>query len=171
MRIREFLSFLPPFEPDWKPNSINDIITGSTEHGFRQGKRKTDNARPAPGLEYPPVLMDFAQIEQVLLNLIGNAFAAMSDGGTLRITSSQEKDGAEKRIEVAIETAGRGFPGRSPSCISAFFHDQAHGTGMGLSTSKKLSSATAETSGRRKFPWGAKFVFWIPVTELKDDEK
>jgi PAS domain S-box-containing protein len=94
----------------------------------------------------PHVLMDRAQLEQVLMNLIINASDAMRGGGTLKLATRAR--GASDRqvgtpgvptgdyVEVSVSDTGVGMPSEVRERIfEPFFTTKPdEGTGMGLAT-------------------------------------
>jgi two-component system NtrC family sensor kinase len=92
--------------------------------------------------DLPPILLDRAQIQQVLINLTVNAAQAIHDsgvGGTLRITARSAK-AAEGADVVRIEVSDDG-PGVAPELLDRLFMPfvsskaPGKGTGLGLSVS------------------------------------
>ncbi|HEY3302618.1 MAG TPA: ATP-binding protein [Candidatus Binatia bacterium] len=89
----------------------------------------------------PPIRGDRAQLTQVFLNLVKNAFQAMQRRGTLRVTTRMETDfhireqGRErgKFIWVDIEDDGPGIKEADlPHIFSPFFSTKSNGSGLGL---------------------------------------
>ncbi|MFQ5904098.1 MAG: nitrogen regulation protein NR(II), partial [Candidatus Binatia bacterium] len=89
----------------------------------------------------PPIRGDRAQLTQVFLNLVKNAFQAMDGQGCLTITTRIETDfhireqGKErgKFIWVDIEDNGTGIKDENlPHIFSPFFTTKNNGTGLGL---------------------------------------
>ena len=120
----------------------------------------------------PEVLVDFAQMEQVILNLIGNALHATPEGGKLLVSTARKNDEPGDRVEVAIEDSGSGIPpDLQEKVFQAFFTTKTHGTGMGLSVSKKIViNHGGEIVVKKGKAGGARFVFWVPIHELKGEE-
>ncbi len=96
-----------------------------------------------------PVLLDEAQLEQVLLNLVLNARDAMPGGGKLHITTrelpaeSGLSDGADARttqgarVRLTVEDSGTGMsPQIRERIFEPFFttKEQGKGTGLGLAS-------------------------------------
>ncbi|MCB2226055.1 MAG: hypothetical protein KQH53_05195 [Desulfarculaceae bacterium] len=82
--------------------------------------------------EVPTLRADKGQLQQVLLNIINNAMAAMDDGGGLDISVSLPSD---ETIAIAISDDGVGIPKENLNSIfEPFFSTRGEkGTGLGLS--------------------------------------
>jgi two-component system, NtrC family, nitrogen regulation sensor histidine kinase GlnL len=89
----------------------------------------------------PPIRGDRAQLTQVFLNLVKNAFQAMHRGGILTIATRLETDfhirgqGTDRSrwIWVDIEDGGVGIKEEDlPHIFSPFFTTKNNGTGLGL---------------------------------------
>ena len=83
-----------------------------------------------PG-DLPPARADARQLQQVFLNLINNAVAAMPDGGTLTIQNRLEKK--QRRIAVQFRDTGGGIkPADIDHIFEPFFTTKPEGQGTGL---------------------------------------
>ncbi len=83
-----------------------------------------------------PVMADYIQLEQVLMNLASNAKDAMPDGGTLTITSFIKQEPEGESACILFEDTGCGMPAEVRSRIFDHFYttkDPGKGTGLGLS--------------------------------------
>ena len=97
-----------------------------------------------PGL--PPVPLDRARLEHVLLNLITNAVQAMAGGGTLTVRTafheaSATPPGEPPQITVDIEDTGPGIPAEHLSKVFEPFYttkSPGQGTGLGLAIVRKI---------------------------------
>jgi two-component system NtrC family sensor kinase len=96
--------------------------------------------------DLPKVRCDFQQIQQVLVNIMGNASEAMVKGGILSVTASHsERDGF---IEVAISDTGCGIPEKDlKNIFEPFFTTKEEGKGVGLG----LSVAYGIITGHKGF--------------------
>jgi PAS domain S-box-containing protein len=85
------------------------------------------------GPDLVPVLIDPAQLEQVLVNLVVNARDALPDGGTLSIAVS----GAAGGVRITVADDGVGMP---PEVLERAFEpffttkEEGQGTGLGLAS-------------------------------------
>lgn len=86
-----------------------------------------------PGL--PPALGDEAQIGQVLLNVIVNAFQALPDGGLCRI----EARGGQGWLELVVRDTGTGIPAAAlPRLFEPFYTTKSGGSGLGLAIAYRI---------------------------------
>jgi signal transduction histidine kinase/CheY-like chemotaxis protein len=113
-----------------------------------------------PGL--PRTTADRIQLQQVLMNLMLNGIEAMREtGGELTIASKRiEQD----QLFVAVSDSGVGLPdNKAERMFDAFFTTKPHGTGMGLSISRRIIEAHGgrlwASPGARH---GATFQFTLP---------
>jgi signal transduction histidine kinase len=93
----------------------------------------------------PKLRTNRGKLQQILLNLINNSFAAVSDGGHLEITSKLENNGD---ILLSVSDDGCGIPKSDIQRVfEPFFttKDQMGGTGLGLSITYGL---VTELGGR-----------------------
>lgn len=111
----------------------------------------------------PAMESDRGQLQQVFLNILNNAFAAVSDGGTIDITISQPEPSYEL-VEVADD--GHGISNENLEHIFEpfFTTKQGYGTGLGLS----ITHGIVEKLGGRidvesKLGVGTKFAVKLPV--------
>lgn len=85
-----------------------------------------------------PIVADALQLEQVFLNLIGNAVQAMDGGGVLDISTVF----SEQEVEMVFRDSGKGIaPGDLPHIFQPFHTTKHRGSGLGLSIVKKIVEA------------------------------
>ncbi len=82
--------------------------------------------------DLPEIVSDRGQLQQVFLNILNNAFAAVPDGGRIEITLRGQDDG---RVAVIITDNGIGIPKEHLERIFEPFFTTKHGTGTGLGLS------------------------------------
>ena len=104
----------------------------------------------------PPVRGDAVHLEQVVLNLVLNAFESMADtpAGQRRVTLRTEEAG--DGVEISIEDSGPGFaPDQLDRLFEAYFTTKRHGMGLGLAIARfiveahggRIGAAQAEAGG------------------------
>jgi two-component system NtrC family sensor kinase len=167
----KLLSFARKTDPKFQEVQINNLIEEVVS--LSEQRAKYDNVKIelhlAPGL--PNIKVSPSEFQQVVLNLINNAFDTMaSGGGTLRLTSTLE--GEHAVIEVA--DTGQGIPEANLSRIfDPFFTTKpvGQGTGLGLSICygiiKKLGG---ELSVDSIVGMGTVFRMRLPVKGYKDNQ-
>jgi len=114
----------------------------------------------------PPLHVDGRQIEQVLNNLVLNAYQAMEAGeGELAVIGEQLSVNGEQWLRITVQDTGPGIPPENlPKLFEPLFTTKARGIGLGLAVSKKL----AELNGGRievqsKLGEGAAFTIILPT--------
>jgi signal transduction histidine kinase/FixJ family two-component response regulator len=86
----------------------------------------------------PPVLAVGAQLQQVFLNLILNAYDAMPGGGKLEISARQKN----KSVEIRFQDNGTGIASEDQANIfEPFISTKEGGTGLGLTVSYNIIAA------------------------------
>ena len=116
----------------------------------------------------PAVESDSGQLQQVFLNIISNAFAAMRDGGRLDIYL-KDLDGV--RAEVTIRDNGDGISEENMEHIFEpfFTTKKQYGTGLGLSiTYGVVQKLGGEIKAKSKVGDGATFIVTLPVKQQKE---
>jgi signal transduction histidine kinase len=126
-----------------------------------------------------PVLIDAAQLSQVLLNLVVNARDAMPSGGEVRVLVSTvdaaESPAAEDAIPpgrwslIRVADTGCGMPPEVlESAFEPFFttKEREHGTGLGLSTVRTVvDDARGHVRVSSTVGAGTEFRIYLPAVE------
>ena len=131
--VRRLRDYVSRGDVDRKIESLTQLVSeasvlamiGAGEHGV-EIEVKLDSA-------CDKVLVDRIQIQQVILNLVRNAFEAMDDSPDqrVRISCCREKSG---KIRVTIADSGPGLaPDLSGQLFKPFNSTKAQGMGLGLS--------------------------------------
>ncbi|WAT16718.1 PAS domain S-box protein [Aurantiacibacter sp. MUD11] len=162
-RLREFVE---PGDHESDAVPVEELVDATISLALINGYRRSmviDRNIPH-GL--PPVRIDAIQAEQVLYNLLRNAFDAMSDGPDKqhRIELSACKVG-ESAVAIAVEDSGPGVPADLRDKIfQSFVTTKSGGMGVGLSICRQIVESfggTLELDGRSKLG-GARFVMTLP---------
>jgi signal transduction histidine kinase len=118
--------------------------------------------------DIPEFESDRGKLQQIFLNLINNAFAAMADGGRLEIKVSKHDNDA-----ISIEVADDGC-GISDSDIKKVFEpffttrSRTGGTGLGLSITYGLVQEIGGTiQVQSTVGKGTRFTIFLPLTYTK----
>jgi signal transduction histidine kinase len=115
--------------------------------------------------DLPPVAGDRVQLQQVILNLLLNASAAMSgvDDRPRRLVIRTARDEGD-RVCLAVQDAGVGFePQGVERLFEAFYTTKSGGMGIGLSVSRSIiESHHGRLLAEPNDGPGATFSFSIP---------
>ncbi len=86
----------------------------------------------------PPIYAVGSQIQQVFINLVLNAFDAMTEGGCLQIRACVMKRG----VEIFFQDSGPGVPtDKLAHIFEPFYSTKEGGTGLGLTVSYNIITA------------------------------
>lgn len=145
--IEQLLDLSRPAKLELAPLNIHEVLDDVLllETQAEEKSRLAIKKRFDPSL--PPIRGDRAQLTQVFLNLVKNAFQAMNGDGTLTVTTRLETDfhirgeGSHRSrlIWVDIEDEGVGIKEEDlPHIFSPFFTTKHSGTGLGLSVCYRI---------------------------------
>ena len=113
----------------------------------------------------PMIQSDRGRLQQIFLNVINNAFAAVEDGG--RIEISAKTKGSDK-IAVTISDNGKGIPPENLRTVfEPFFSTKGDkGTGLGLSITYGLvQKLGGQISVQSEVDKGTSFTITLPVEQ------
>jgi two-component system sensor kinase FixL len=130
-----------------------------------------EHQHPSLGDNLPPVRGDKVQLQQVVLNLMLNAFDAMKDcpAGERRVVLRLELSG-KALIQAAVIDRGTGLSGdKLDKIFQPFFTTKGEGLGMGLSICRSIIESHGGNLWAENNPdRGASFFFTLPLA--KSDE-
>ena len=111
------------------------------------------------------VYVDEKQIEQVITNLITNAYQSMPDGGNLTIKAKMTGN----LLKVDFSDTGIGIPSENLGKIfEPLYTTKAKGIGLGLTISKMLTEINGgKIKVKSKSGQGASFSLFLPVYSEK----
>ncbi|MCH8875638.1 MAG: HAMP domain-containing protein [Chloroflexi bacterium] len=166
--VTDLLKFARQSTPELERRDLRETVEASlrlTEYLARKGKVEVKvDMPPSPVL----IWYDAQQIEQVLINLIGNAIQAMKNGGTVRINLSE----AESSIALSVQDNGVGIPEKNLKRIfDPFFTTKPEGEGTGLGLSVSFGIITrhrGQISVDSKPGLGTTFTILLPINQEQD---
>ena len=120
--------------------------------------------------DMPPIKTDRAKLQQVLVNLINNAFQAVDNGCVLDIKASPVE--ADK-VRICISDNGCGMPeDHLPKIFEPFFttKDGNRGTGLGLAITYGLvKKLHGDITVKSKLDEGTTFTVTLP-TQVQEEQ-
>jgi two-component system, NtrC family, sensor histidine kinase HydH len=137
--VGRMLSLTRVRDPALGPAGVEGIVERALAHcRAPAGVRLTVDVDPA----LPDIEVDSAQVEQVLLNLLDNAFHACREGGDVRILG-RLADGA---VQIAVVDDGTGVKSSDVRRVfEPLFSTKPEGTGLGLALGRRLVEANGGT--------------------------
>lgn len=110
----------------------------------------------------PELLVNPQQVQQIITNLVNNAYEALPQGGELKITAIS-KGG---KVAVSIADSGPGIAKKNlPKIFEPLFTTKARGIGLGLAISRRLADLNhAEILVKSKLKEGTTFTVLLPTS-------
>jgi len=158
------LGFAKRMDPLVEPIALGSLIEEVLSFQGKEAEYRSIDISVAVPEDLPTIRSDRGQLQQVFLNILSNAFAAVDDGGRIDISLKQEDDNT---VAVTISDDGPGIPEELIDRVfEPFFSTKAdYGTGLGLSITfgivEKLGGRIAVQS---EVGEGASFTVRLPVT-------
>lgn len=165
--VKNLLSFARVHKPERVYLGLNGIVEKSLE--LRRYQLEVHNVEVAKSLdpELPRTMLDFHQIQQVLVNLINNAHQAIAatnrQSGRLEVRTWH--DNANVMLEVRDDGVGMSHQ-TLERIFDPFFttKEQGHGTGLGLSVSYGIiREHGGKIYAKSREGEGTTFLIEIPV--------
>lgn len=165
--IRRIRSLVRNEDVRRESQDINELIR--EVHGLLASDARVHDGKLALDLTtpLPSVTVDGVQIQQVLMNLVHNAFEAQPsehDGAPFEVRiATRVTDSGD--VEVSVSDLGPGLARETEQKIfEPFFTTKASGTGLGLAISRSIIKAhDARLGYRANEPRGACFYFVLPA--------
>ncbi|PQP83162.1 histidine kinase [Paenibacillus sp. PCH8] len=157
----EFLQFSKPHVNHMKPeqlgNCLERVMSLTESDAASRGHRITLEMNGGPVV----INMDRDKIVQVLINLIRNAFEAMTDPGEVHMNLLQEGD----KVLISITDTGSGIPENSlTSIFNPFYTTKEEGTGLGLALCQKIvQDHNGKITVHSEMGIGSTFTLHLPV--------
>jgi two-component system, LuxR family, sensor kinase FixL len=159
--MKDLLLFARPPQPKLAPVNLVPLL-----------KMVADLVRQDPALKElavnvegssPSVLGDAELLKIITQNLLLNSAHAMDGRGAVEVTVSVDGNGCT----ISVADTGPGIPGDvREKLFTPFFTTKARGTGLGLSTAKRLIEAHGGTIAITCPPTGGTTVIlWLPLPE------
>jgi two-component system sensor histidine kinase HydH len=165
-RVRELLQFVRPAERQNQLLDINTALRAAIQvmAGRLVAARINVDERLAAAL--PVISGDGMLLEQVFMNLIGNAIEATSEGETITAVTGVDRRNGSLEVFAEIRDTGKGIaPEEIPRIFDLFYTTKAQGTGVGLALAKKFIEAHGGTIAVVSSPGeGATFRVLLPAS-------
>jgi signal transduction histidine kinase len=169
--IKGLRSFFRKSEAEKTPLSLIEVVAEVVRMVRSDSQlRNVSLAFEAPA-ERMRVAGDRIQLQQVILNLVLNAFDAVSEREDIRevaISLAADKEGRNE-VRVAVSDTGSGIdPVAIAHIFEPFFTTKAKGMGMGLTIARSIIKAHGgQISARRNADRGSTFEIVLPALQEK----
>ncbi len=162
--ITDLLDFTHLQVAERKPIPVADLINNSVRRfpppSHIEVQEKIDE-------NLPTVYVNGLQLEQVLGNLLTNAYQAMPDGGKVELTAQlkEANDQQTKSVRICVIDNGEGIKPENLNLIfEPLFTTKSKGIGLGLPLCKKFIEANkGEISVTSKVNIGTTFTIILPT--------
>ena len=141
--IRRLRSFVRRHEPRRSTANVNDLVREVADFLLPEARLLSLTLHLDLEQQLPLVQVDPVQIEQVIVNLVRNAFEAFHDTDTTErsVTVCTAAD-PPSRVRLTVSDTAGGLPDTvRPQLFVPFFTTKTHGTGLGLAISKGIVEA------------------------------
>lgn len=137
--MSQFLNYAKPHSIDASRQDINRIITRVVSLLRAGGLPQDVNIEEYLDTNLPDIKADGEQMIQVIMNMALNGIEAMSEGGTLTISTAKIEDEGNKTVEITIRDTGGGIDDEHRKDIfKPFFTTKKKGAGLGLSVCQRI---------------------------------
>ena len=157
----EYLAFARFPKAQFEEDSVNDTVVAVTEFARPLAARQGIAVVLSTDSAIPPMEIDRSLLRQAVLNLIKNGIEALSQGGTLSVTTRR----LDQTVEVQVSDTGPGIAadvGRR--LFEQFFTTKPQGTGLGLPITRQIVEEHGGSLRWTSSPGeGATFIITLPI--------
>ena len=176
--VTRFLDFARPLHADLEPQAITTVLDRALSDVAMLWKGEPVQVEKEYAPNLPAVAVDESLCEQAFLNIVQNAYDAMSaTGGLLRVTAAKSRANGRDGVEVRIEDTGPGIPQELREQIfNPFVTTKKTGVGLGLSIVSKIMDGhhgfirvepSDPVGGSQQK--GARFVMYFPAVSAANE--
>ncbi|HVP57052.1 MAG TPA: ATP-binding protein [bacterium] len=162
--INNLMSYARVGAPELQKSNLSRIIDQSLALSAQEFSRsKVKLERDLKAIANLELEVDPAQINQVFVNVLSNAYQAVSEGGHIKISAALER--TAQMALITFSDDGVGIPGDQIGRVfDPFFTTRTHGTGLGLTISRDIiSHHGGEISIQSKEGGGTSVTVALPV--------
>jgi signal transduction histidine kinase/ActR/RegA family two-component response regulator len=153
-----------------RPTDVRQAVAQAISVVAVAAQAKQIRVTNALGPELPPIKADPTRLQQILVNLLGNAVKFTPAAGAVRVYGGRQRD----HVWIAVEDTGVGIERDELARIWDPFYQveaplkrQHGGSGLGLAIVRRLVElhgglVRAESEGTNR---GSRFIFTVPAAE------
>jgi PAS domain S-box-containing protein len=167
--VQTLVDFTRPVELRLSDMDLRKVVEDVVILASPAAERHSVSIEREASQEPLPVRIDSDLVKQAILNIVLNGLQAMPEGGTLRITSRREGDGAL----VTVRDQGAGIPENIRDKIfNLYFTTKSGGSGIGLAMAYRvvqLHHGSVEFTSIMEH--GTTFYLRFPLAEVPSGEQ
>ncbi|GAX91675.1 ATP-binding protein [Effusibacillus lacus] len=134
--IRDFLSLAKPYSTSFKRTNLHSFLEDTVLLFTAEKIMRNVQIERDFSIDNPWILCEEAQLKQVFINIIKNAFEAMPNGGNLTISTHVSEPNL---AVIRFSDSGLGIPeDRLDKLGEPFYSTKEKGTGLGLMVSYRI---------------------------------
>jgi C4-dicarboxylate-specific signal transduction histidine kinase len=169
--VRGLRTLIQNGDPHQERADLNELVRVAVRLAQPEAREHGITLRLELAASLPPVDVIAIQIEQVVLNLVGNGIEAMTDGrasGRDLVVRSYGDGG----VVVAVRDAGHGLPEDRERVFEPFYTTKTSGLGMGLAICRSIVESQGGRLWAESNPdGGATFFFRLPAASSGPDRR
>jgi signal transduction histidine kinase len=150
-----------------QPTALTEIVEAFLPLLSHVARRHKVNLAVAIPDDLPAAMVDPAQVQQVLINLLMNALDATESGGQVVVAAKPALRDGKPGLAVTVSDTGCGIaPENLPRVFESFFTSKrrGHGTGLGLAICRDIARAHGgDIEVSSEIGMGTTFTFWLRV--------
>ncbi|MDB4638139.1 MAG: ATP-binding protein [Planctomycetaceae bacterium] len=136
--LEAYLQFVRVGEIELEPTDLNEVVKQFLDFFKPQAESVKVEISFHPAADLPEIPIDSVLMKQVLQNLARNSLDAMPEGGVIELQTSLKNEA----VVLEVIDNGQGMPKEACAKIfRAFYSRKANGSGLGLSTVRKIVEA------------------------------
>jgi signal transduction histidine kinase len=157
---------------DPKPLDPEPFVVGSVHRMMPAAEAKGISLKTDVPDEIPRIMGDADHLQQVLLNLVGNAIKFSPPEGIVSVRVERVREGEDDQLRFSVTDCGPGIPEEEHGLIfykyyrASGMREEVDGVGLGLSISKQIVEAHGGTIWvKSRVGEGSTFGFSLPVVQ------
>jgi signal transduction histidine kinase len=137
--INDLLAFSRPAPAEREPSDLNALVAQTTRLLDAEARRCDVTIRCHTEPDLPLVVVDDAQVKQVLMNVVLNAIQACQPHGHVDIRTETDGSRGQRWCRIVVTDSGTGIaPEHLEHIFDPFFTTKDAGSGLGLFIARRI---------------------------------
>lgn len=169
---KQLLSFARHMDFSFQPVDLEKIIKEVIGFLDKEAEYRNISITINVSPDIPKFESDRGKLQQIFLNLVNNAFAALIEGGSLNFSATRHD---KEHVRIEVQDTGCGIPEKDLKRVfEPFFSTKTNigGTGLGLSiTYSLIQELGGSVDVESEVGVGTSFIITLPLTAKNIKEK